>query len=30
VVGVGRVSGEASRDRQDMLILIDPVALLGE
>jgi purine-binding chemotaxis protein CheW len=30
VVGVGRVSAEASRDRQDMLILIDPVALLGE
>lgn len=30
VVGVGRVSAEASAGGQDMLILIDPVALLGD
>jgi len=30
VVGVGRVSAEASGGGQDMLILIDPLALLGE
>lgn len=29
VVGVGRVSSESSSDAQDMLILIDPVSLLG-
>jgi len=30
VVGVGRVAPESSADGQDMLILIDPVSLLGE
>jgi purine-binding chemotaxis protein CheW len=30
VVGVGRVPSEPSADAQDMLILIDPVSLLGD
>ena len=30
VVGVGRVPSESSPDAEDMLILIDPVSLLGE
>ena len=29
VVGVGRVSAESSTDARDMLILLDPVSLLG-
>ncbi|MBW1761123.1 MAG: hypothetical protein JRJ64_06410 [Deltaproteobacteria bacterium] len=30
VVGVGRVPSAESSDGEDMLILIDPVSLLGE
>ena len=30
VIGVGRVPSESSPDGEDMLILIDPVSLLGE
>ena len=30
VIGVGRVPSESSPDAEDMLILIDPVSLLGE
>lgn len=30
VVGVGHVPSQTSADREDMLILIDPVSLLGE
>jgi len=30
IVGVGRVPSESSSDAEDMLVLIDPVSLLGD